>query len=163
LMLNLMAPLLYIFSTVVINRLSGKKNEAPIQWSVFARELFKGIWDALRILVKELFIIGIISLLALLIPILAPLAPFIILAVESYFIGISMVDHTSAYRGYTVAEGRALRKKMKGLSFGVGLGFALIFLIPLFGVIVGPSLAVTSASLGVIEIEKKDAVNKHAS
>jgi len=155
LMINLMAPLLYIFSSVVLNRLSGKQNEAPINWSVFLQEIFKGIWDAVRILIKELFIIGAISILALIVPLLAPLAPFFILGVESYFIGISMVDHTAAYRGYTVEDGRRLRKQYKGLSLGVGLGFTLLFLIPFLGVIIAPSLAVTSASLGIVHIEEK--------
>jgi CysZ protein len=155
LMINFMAPLLYVFSSMVLNRLSGKENEAPIQWGVFISELFKGIWDAIKILIKELFVIGIISIAALIIPILAPLAPFIILAVESYFIGISMVDHTAAYRGYTVEQGRKLRQQFKGLSTGVGLGFTMLFLIPLVGIIIAPSLAVTSASLGVLDIEEK--------
>ncbi|MEM1137986.1 MAG: EI24 domain-containing protein [Bacteroidota bacterium] len=155
LMINFMSPLLYLFSNEVLNSMQGKKTEAPIQWFVFIKEFFKGIMDAVRILIKELLIIGILSLLALLIPLFAPFAPFIIIGVESYFIGISMVDHTSAYRGYTVEEGRTLRRKNKGLSLGVGLGFTSLFLVPILGVIVGPSLAVTSACLGVESIEKR--------
>ncbi|UZR92269.1 EI24 domain-containing protein [Chondrinema litorale] len=153
LMINFMAPLLYLFSNEVLNSMHGKKTEAPIQWDVFIKELFKGIVDAVRILVKELFIIGLISILALVIPIFSPFAPLIIIAVESYFIGISMVDHTAAYRGYTVEEGRNLRKRNKGLSMGVGLGFTVLFLVPLFGVLVAPSLGITSACLGVEKVE----------
>ena len=153
LMINFMAPLLFLFSNEVLNTMHGKKTEAPIKWNIFIVEFFKGISDAIRILIKELFIIGLISLMALLAPVFSPFAPFVIIAVESYFIGISMVDHTAAYRGYTVEEGRNLRKKNKGLSLGVGLGFTVLFLVPLFGVLVAPSLGITSACLGVEKVE----------
>jgi CysZ protein len=87
-----------------------------------------------------------------------PIAPIVILLLESYFMGYSMADYRNEYFGIKSKESRKLINKYFGLTIGNGMLFNFLLLIPLLGVLFAPTFALVSSGLSINYLEKRKSV-----
>jgi CysZ protein len=118
----------------------------PFSVAQLLKDMWRGIGISLRNLCMELLLTVPLYLLAF-IPFLTPFVAVLILGIESYFVGFSMIDYRNEYRRIPANESIRLINFHKGLAIGNGLVFNLLLTIPLVGVLVGPSLAVVAGGL----------------
>jgi CysZ protein len=143
--LILYAPILTYISECVQSLVTGAVK--PLSWWVFGREVVRAVGVVLVNLVLELGITLLLLLMAMVLPILAPLVSLAIFSVESYFYGFAMMDYRSEFYGVSAAESRRQIWQYKGVALGNGLVFNLTLLVPIWGVLLAPLLAVVAAGL----------------
>ena len=115
----------------------------------------RGARIASKNLVLELLVTLGIAFLTMLIIWIAPLAPLFILIAESYFFGYSIIDYRNEYFEMSRAESRQLISEHPGLVLGNGILFNVLLLIPLFGVLFAPPLALIAGGLSMNYLEKR--------
>ncbi len=86
------------------------------------------------------------------IPLLTPFVTILIILVESYFVGFSMIDYRNEFRRMSARDSRYFIKQHKGLAVGNGLVFNLLLAIPMVGVLIAPTLAVIAAGLAAEKV-----------
>jgi CysZ protein len=151
--LILLAPLFAIISSKVqIFSAGPTKNVCT---SKYFLDCSRGIKIALRNFMIELILTTSIIVISFLIAWILPLAPVVILVLESYFVGYSMADYRNEYFGLNSKESRKLINSYPGLVIGNGLIFNFIILIPLLGVLVAPSFALIASGLSINYLEKR--------
>ena len=86
------------------------------------------------------------------VPVVGFVAPFISLAINSYFYGISFSDYALELAGRDYKTSLLFCKSNKGIMVGLGLPFAIVLLIPFLGQYVGLFLApiAVSASTDIV-------------
>lgn len=151
--LTLLSPVLSLLAEKTQVKLTGVA-EPPFQLKRLLKDVARGISVALRSLVIEMGLTIILLLLSLT-GFLAPITSVLLIVVECYFLGFSMMDYHYEFKQIPAKESVKLVRKHKGLSIGTGLGLYLIFFIPLVGITFGPMLAVVSAGLGIDQIDQK--------
>ena len=154
--LILLAPLLYIISSRVQMIDSGK----PIKscTSKFFFDCSRGIRIALRNFFIEITISTLIIVVSLLIAWIIPLAPPLILILESYFMGYSMADYRNEYYNINSRDSRKIINKYFGLVVGNGLFFNVFLLIPVLGVLAAPVFALVASGLSINYLEKRKSI-----
>ncbi|MDW7693868.1 EI24 domain-containing protein [Flammeovirgaceae bacterium SG7u.111] len=157
-MLNVMSPILSLVADKVGEVLHGKKEKEAFEFVPFAKEILLGTWDALLLFLKETAIVLLILILSLFIPLLSPFTAVIIFLVQSYFVGLSMLDLSASYKKYSMRELKAQRKTYKSFALGNGMAFTLLFFIPILGVLIAPSVGVVAACLGMEENNSDEAI-----
>jgi CysZ protein len=105
--------------------------------------------------IRDLLMTSLIIILVFILTWLAPLAPFIIFFVESYFFGFAMLDYRNQYLNMSVKESQKVIRKNMGLAIGNGICFNMILLLPVLGVMLGPALALIAAGLSIDEVDNK--------
>jgi CysZ protein len=151
--LILYAPLLAHIST----KIQAIANQREVKYcaSRFFCDCSRGIRIAARnFLLEVLLTLGIVFLTLLAIWV-APLAPLFLLLIESYFFGYSMIDYRNEFFELSAADSRNLMAEHPGLVLGNGLMFNIILLIPLFGILVAPTMALISGGLAMNYLEKR--------
>ena len=63
------------------------------------------------------------------VPLVGLLAPFLLLMVQAYFFGFSMIDYSCKRSGWSVGERLSFMRSHRGLAIGNGLIFYGLFLI----------------------------------
>lgn len=148
--LTLLSPALSLLAEKTQVALTGV-DSAPFSFKQLLKDVGRGISVALRSLVLEIFLT--ISLLLLsAIPVLTPVTSILLILLECYFLGFSMIDFHHEYQRIPAKQSFKLIRKHKGLTIGNGLGLYLIFLVPLVGITFGPMLSVVSAGIGLHKI-----------
>lgn len=112
-------------------------------------QFFKDILRALRInllnFVKETLLTIALALLAF-VPLVGLVSPFLIFAVQSYFLGYGLMDYNAERWRWSFADTNAWMSRNKGAVATVGIIFHGLFLIPILGWIFAPAWAVIAGT-----------------
>lgn len=101
---------------------------------------------------RDLLLTSLIIVVVLILTWTVPLAPFAIFLAECYFLGYSMIDYRNQFLSMSIKESRTVIRKNVGLAVGNGICFHLILLIPLLGIMFGPTLALIAAGISIDEV-----------
>ena len=140
-----------------LNALSRRVEESVIGYSVsYKKESHEtSFYDfsraslfGLRSFIKEIIVTFVILTLGLL-PFLGYLAAPLIFLVQSMYIGFSALD-LSLNRYFSINGSLDFIRKNLGLSFGIGITFMLIIMIPVVGLFFAPTLSAAAATLKAV-------------
>ncbi|WP_400075935.1 EI24 domain-containing protein [Winogradskyella sp. R77965] len=118
--------------------------------STFTKQLLRGIRLSLRNLSQELLFTLPILLLKF-IPVVNIFSTALLFLVQAYYAGFGNMDYTLE-RHFTYKESVAFIRKNRGLAIGNGIGFMLLLLVPVIGVVLVLPLSVTSASVIAVDL-----------
>lgn len=121
-----------------------KKSEASFQ-----KLLLRGIRINVRNLIKEL-LLTIPLLLLKFIPGINIFSALLLFLLQAYYAGFGNMDYTLE-RYYMFKDSVRFVQKKRGLAIGNGIGFLLLLLIPVVGVILVLPLSVTASTISTIE------------
>jgi CysZ protein len=116
----------------------------------FSKQLVRGIRIGLRNLSKELLYTLPILILKL-IPVVNIFSTVLLFLIQAYYAGFANMDYTLE-RHFKYKESVAFIRQHRGLAIGNGIGFLLLLLIPVVGVILVLPLSVTSASVIAVDL-----------
>ena len=120
----------------------------PFSFAQFVNDVFRGIKLALRnTLWQSVFTISILILSFF--PLVGWVTPVIMLFVECYYYGFSMLDYSCERHKLSPSESIEYITKHKGLAIGNGMMFFLMHLIPFAGWMLAPAYAVVAATLSM--------------
>lgn len=120
----------------------------PFSFVQLLNDVYRGIRLALRnTLWQTVFTISI--LLLSLFPFIGWITPVIMLFVECYYYGFSMLDYSCERHKLTPSQSIEYISKHKGLAIGNGMVFFLMHLIPFAGWLLAPAYAVVAATISV--------------
>ncbi len=111
-------------------------------------DMFRGIRLALRnTLWQTVFTISILILS--LFPLVGWIAPVLMLSVECYYYGFSMLDYSCERNKMSAAASIEFIAKHKGLAAGNGMMFFLMHIVPVVGWVLAPAYAVMAATISL--------------
>jgi len=142
--LIILSPVLALLSEKVDGLLTGQ--EFPFVMKRFVKDVLRGVTLALRNLVIEFSILFGLFLLSF-IPVLGWIIPFLMLAVEFFFFGFSMIDYSNERKKMTKGESTRYVMANKSLAVANGGVFHFLLLIPVIGIMIGPTYGVVAATL----------------
>lgn len=116
----------------------------------FSKQLIRGIRIGLRNLFKELLLTLPILILKF-IPIVNIFSTVLLFLVQAYYAGFANMDYTLE-RHFKYRDSVAFIRQHRGLAIGNGIGFLLLLLIPVVGVVLVLPLSVTSASVIAVDL-----------
>ena len=148
-----LSPLLAILSEKTDEKATGKKY--PFSAKQLWIDVIRGLKLAFRNLLVEIALTLLLLLFAF-IPLVGLIAPFLLVLVQSYFYGFSMIDYNCERYQMSTADSLQFAKKHKSAMIGLGLGFYGLFLIPYIGWIIGPVLGIVAGTLVFLEIKKPE-------
>lgn len=148
LVLIILSPILALLSEKVDSLYTGR--DFPFKFRVFLSDIWRGVKIAVRNLFIELFLISLLFLLGFF-PILGFVTPFLILLIESYFYGYSMIDYTNERKQLSMRESNRYVRSNKFMSITIGMMFYLMFLIPFVGWVFAPCYGIVAGTLAVLE------------
>jgi CysZ protein len=120
----------------------------PFSFPQFVHDVYRGILLALRnTLWQSVFTISILILSFF--PVIGWITPLIMLFVECYYYGFSMLDYSCERHKLSASESIEFINKHKGLAIGNGMMFYLMHLIPFAGWIFAPAYAVVAATISL--------------
>jgi CysZ protein len=120
----------------------------PFSLKQLMKDIFRGIKLALRnTLWQTVFTISILILSFF--PIVGWVTPVIMLFVECYYYGFSMLDYSCERHKLSPSESIEYITRHKGLAIGNGMMFFLMHLIPFAGWMLAPAYAVVAATLSM--------------
>lgn len=115
-------------------------------------QLIKDAWRGIRLAFRNL-LWQIMYLLALFllafIPVIGWITPLMIIFVECYYYGFSMLDYSFERQKLSPAESIRYVSNHKGLAIGNGLVFYLMHGVPVIGWVLAPAYAVIAATLSL--------------
>ncbi len=149
--LVLLSPVLSILSERTEKHLSGK--EYPFSYGQLVKDILRGSVLALRNFALEMGITIVLSVVSFFFPIIAPIVPFFLLFVQSYYYGFSMFDYNFERLKMSRKESISFMNQHRGLAIGNGLFFTLMFYIPLVGMLIAPVMACVGATLALSKME----------
>lgn len=159
LILIFLSPVFVNISNVLQSAVYSDKHKVDI-WS-YCYCSFRGIKMAIRNFIYEIFLTFILIIVSLIIFWILPLIPILILIIESYFFGMTLMDYKFEQNDIGQKEGINIARKHSGLAIANGLVFNLIILVPIIGVIVGPVWAFLASWEATDHVKYLDAnVNK---
>lgn len=149
--LILLSPFLSFLSEKV------EKDELGIETPFSLAQMFNDIIRALRInllnFVKEMALTIVLSILAF-IPLVGIASPFLILLVQSYFLGYGLMDYNAERWRYSFADTEKWMRKNRAVVTTVGLFFYGLFLIPILGWILAPAWSVIAGTKVALRLGK---------
>ena len=153
-----MAPVMAYLSERVETIITGKKYAFNLQQ--FISDVIRGIALAIRNLLIEFIILFLLFILSN-VPIIGWVSPILMLIVECYFFGFAVLDYSNERKRLNIRESTSLIYKHKGLAIGNGMAFYLSMLIPVIGLMIGPSYGVVAATIATnrnmpSSLEKKE-------
>ena len=152
--LMIMSPVLAYLSEKTEKILTGQ--DYPFDIQQLMRDVVRGILIAIRNLFTQLLVvlaILIIGLIPIIGQITAIFSPLLIILIAAYFYGFSFTDYVNERQKRSVKDSLAFMKDNRGLITGNGLPFALILLIPFFGLLFSGFMAIISVVASVISIK----------
>jgi CysZ protein len=122
--------------------------ELPFSFVQLLNDVYRGIRLALRnTLWQAVFTISI--LLLSFVPVAGWVSPVIMLFVECYYYGFSMLDYSCERHKLSPSESIEFIGKHKGLAIGNGMVFFLMHIVPVVGWILAPAYAVVAATMSL--------------
>jgi len=122
----------------------------------FISDVWRCVRLALRNFLIEIIITALIIVFGVIVTWVIPLMPFLIILFEGYFFGYSMADFRNEFIGISLRESKDIINDHKALIVGNGVLFNFSLLIPVFGVLFGPTLSLIAMGLSLNEIEHKN-------
>lgn len=120
----------------------------PFSFRQLVHDIYRGIRLALRnTLWQSVFTISI--LIVSFFPVVGWVMPMVMLFVECYYYGFSMLDYSCERRRLSPADSIEFIGKHKGLAIGNGMIFYFMHLVPLAGWILAPAYAVVAATISL--------------
>ncbi len=117
-----------------------QNNEVNPNWPSVRSEAWRGVKMALRNWAWQTVYLIALLLLSL-IPVVGWITPLIVLFLECYYYGFSMVDYGLARNGYSGQQSVEFIGRHKGLALGNGILFFLMHLVmpfaPAYGIVAG--------------------------
>lgn len=150
--LIIMAPVMAYLSERVETILTGKEYTFNLQQ--FISDVIRGITLAIRNLLVEFVILFLLFILSN-VPIIGWITPILIFIVECYFFGFAMLDYSNERKKLNIKESTSLIYKHKGLAIGNGMVFYLLMLVPLIGLMIGPSYGVVASTIAANKLNTK--------
>ena len=147
--LILFSPVLAYLSETV-EKVMLNREPPPFDFKGIIKDIFRGLNITLRNSVKMIFFLFIIWLISL-IPVVGLISPFLILFVQSFYEGCSLMDYTLERKRFSVQKSLNFAKNHRGKVTGVGSGFMLFFLIPFFGWFLAPGYGTVAATIFALE------------
>ena len=145
------APLFGYLSERTEAIIEGKDFE--FSWLQLWKDMIRGIRLAIRnTLWQTVFVLSLLILS--LIPLAGWITPVIILFVECYFYGFSMLDYSCERHKLSASKSIEFIGKHKGLAIGNGMVFYLMHLLPFVGWALAPAYAVVAATISLYHQEK---------
>lgn len=149
--LILLSPFLSFLSEKV------EKDELGIETPFSLAQMFNDIIRAVRInflnFIKEMALTIVLSILAF-IPLVGIVSPFLILIVQSYFLGYGLMDYNAERWRYSFADTEKWMRKNRAAVATVGLFFYGLFLIPILGWILAPAWSVIAGTKVALRLGK---------
>lgn len=131
--------------------ISGK--EFTFSWKQLWKDMVRGIRLAIRNTLWQT--VYVLSLLILsLVPVIGWITPVIILFVECYYYGFSMLDYSCERLDLSASKSIEFISKHKGLAIGNGMVFYLMHLLPFVGWALAPAYAVVAATTSLYHHEE---------
>lgn len=133
----------------------SEKTEAIIEGKEFPfnlQQLMKDIIRGIRLAFRNMLwqtVYTITILILSFIPLLGWITPLILLIIECYYLGFSMLDYSCERNKLSTSQSITFISKHKGLAIGNGMVFIMMHLIPLIGWILAPSYAVIAATISL--------------
>ena len=122
--------------------------DTPFSFVQLLKDIYRGIRLALRnTLWQAVFTISILILSFF--PVVGWVTPVIMLFVECYYYGFSMLDYSCERHKLSPSESIEYITRHKGLAIGNGMMFFLMHLIPFAGWMLAPAYAVVAATLSM--------------
>ena len=121
----------------------------PKKASSFQVLLWRGIRINGRNLMMEL-VLTVPILLLKFIPVINIFSTILLFMVQAYYAGFGNMDYTLE-RHFSYNESLKYVRKHRGLAIGNGIGFLLLLLVPLIGVLLVLPLSVTAATINTAE------------
>lgn len=122
--------------------------EYPFSFVQLAKDILRGVKLALRnTLWQSVFAISILILSFF--PLVGWITPLIMLFVECYYYGFSMLDYSCERHKLSPSESIEFIGKHKGLAIGNGIVFYLMHLLPFVGWVLAPAYAVVAATISL--------------
>lgn len=120
----------------------------PFSFVQLMKDMFRGIRLALRnTLWQAVFTISILILSFF--PLVGWITPVIMMFVECYYYGFSMLDYSCERHKLSPSESIEYITRHKGLAIGNGMMFFLMHLVPFAGWVLAPAYAVVAATLSM--------------
>lgn len=154
--LIILSPVLALLSEKVDGLLTNQ--EFPFVMKRFVSDVLRGVVLALRNLVIEFSMLFGLFLFSF-IPVLGWITPFLMLVVEFFFFGFSMIDYSNERRKMTVRESTRYIMANKGLAIANGGVFHFLLLVPIIGIMIGPTYGVVAATLASHEKSEETPVH----
>ncbi len=127
--------------------------EYTFSWQQLWKDMVRGIRLAIRNSLWQT--VYVLSLLILsLVPIIGWITPVIILFVECYYYGFSMLDYSCERHDLSASKSIEFIGKHKGLAIGNGMVFYLMHLLPFVGWALAPAYAVVAATTSLYHHEE---------
>ncbi len=140
------SPLFAYLSEKTESIIAGK--DYPFSWSQLFKDMARGIKLALRNTLWQT--VYSVSLLILsFFPVVGWVTPVIVLFVECYYYGFSMLDYSCERHKLSPTESIEFIGKHKGLAIGNGIIFYLMHLVPILGWVLAPAYAVIAATISL--------------
>jgi len=147
-----LSPLFSYISERVQKIIIGIDN--PFSFRQLCFDIIRGIRIAFRNLFLELGLTALFFFLGgITFGLLAPFIPFVLYFVSAYFFGFAMIDYRSEIRRLNTKDSIRLVKNHRGIATGIGIGFKVFILLPLFGILFAPLYAIIAGALAMEEVE----------
>ena len=128
--------------------------EFPFSWKQLFRDMARAIRLALRnTLWQTVYTVSILILSFF--PLIGWITPVIIIFIECYYYGFSMLDYSCERHKLSSAESIDFIANHKGLAIGNGIIFYLMHLVPIVGWILAPAYAVVAATISLYHRKDK--------
>jgi CysZ protein len=154
-------PFMSPFSERIEQSITGE----PGSGSFAPSQFFKDIWRAIRInarnIVHELGFTLILLVLSLF-PAFSPFTSAAIFLVGSYYAGFGNMDFTME-RHFNYRESVDFVHRNRGVAIGNGIGFMLLFLIPVIGIFIALPLSTAASTITTVNKIKKEKETGHSS
>lgn len=125
-----------------------EESNLSVGWSEIKTEIGRGIYVAVRNCGwQTIYLFGLVLLS--MIPVIGWITPLIVLVVEFYYYGFSMLDYGFARNKYSTKESIQFIGKHKGLAIANGLLFYLMHV----AIIFAPAYAIIAATLTVHKVK----------
>lgn len=140
------SPLFAYLSEKTESIMAGR--EYPFSFVQLLKDMYRGIRLALRnTLWQSVYTISILILSFF--PVVGWITPLVMLFIECYYYGFSMLDYSCERQKLSPSESIEYIAKHKGLAVGNGIVFYFMHLIPVAGWIFAPAYAVVAATISL--------------
>ncbi len=153
LIIILLAPI-YAYISSKVQTIATGKNRIPCA-KMYLMDCTRGIQIGMRNFLLEAVLSTLIIVISFLLAWTIPLAPLVILILESFFVGYSFMDYRNEHFGMSKKESHKLIMKYPGLVIGNGLFFNIFLLIPIIGVLFAPVFGLVASGLSIDHLEKR--------
>ncbi|MEM9985781.1 MAG: EI24 domain-containing protein [Bacteroidota bacterium] len=148
----LASPFMGTLSEQLEARLTGKPTPA-VSFGQMLKDILRGLRLALRNIVRELFYTLLLTLAGLVVPVIGQIiSGVLIFMVQGYFAGFGNLDFTLERRRYSIKQSVDFANSYRWLATGNGIGFLLILLIPVAGLVLAPGLGTAAATIDGVEV-----------